>query len=296
VAVVVPCFNDGEYLREALASLLEQEACELVVVDDGSTNSETLRLLDELRAEGIRVVSQENAGLGPARMTGVRHTSAPFVHPLDSDDRLAPGALTKLADALESRPDVGVAWGHYRTFGASDCLFPSAPELDPWRITYLDEIPGTCMIRRTTLEEFGGWRHAGYEDWDLWMRYAAQGVTGIGIQSTTLLYREHPQPRLFQQTLIAHDRHWSALEAEHRSLFKARRLNRSRSSSPRRLKLLLPAIDAIPGLTSARKRQLWALARYFIQRERCSTCYRGPVERFRRRVGDLVRGGDRATH
>lgn len=279
VAVIIPCFNDGEYLRDAIGSLQQQEACEVVIVDDGSSAPETLRILDALRGEGIAVISQPNSGLGPARMTGIAHTGAPLIHTLDADDLLAPGALTILADVLAARPDVAFAWGNYRTFGARECTFPSAPHLDPWRITYFQEIPANCMIRRSTFTRFGGWEHAPYEDWDLWLRWASRGVAGIGIPRVTLLYREHATPRLYHQTLNAHDGHWRTLNARHPHIFRARMRNRRSSDSPTALKLLLTIIDATPGLSPFRRRQLWTLARYLVQPERTSSCFRGPLSR-----------------
>src|SRR5205814_2953977 len=111
IAVVVPCFNDGATLRETLASIDEPEPIELVVVNDGSDDPETLAMLAELEAGGGRVVHQENRGLSAARMAGVAATSAPYVSALDADDLEAPGALTALADALDADPDASVVWG-----------------------------------------------------------------------------------------------------------------------------------------------------------------------------------------
>ncbi|HYI38491.1 MAG TPA: glycosyltransferase family A protein [Thermoleophilaceae bacterium] len=280
MAVVIPCYNDGAFLLEALESLREQEPHELVVVDDGSFEPDTLEILERLAAEGIHVHSQENAGLGPARMAGVRATRSSIVHFLDSDDLLPPGTLTVLADALEQHPEASVAWGHYRSFGVRDCLFPTAPELDPWRITFFDEIPGTCMVRRETIEAVGGWDDLGYEDWDFWMKVAEKGYTGVGVPVTTLLYREHPTPRLLASTLTSHDKHYELLRERHATLFAARPANRRASSSPASLKLLWTAIDRLP-LKHFRKRQILAAARYFVQREMSSDCYQGPFERLR---------------
>jgi glycosyltransferase involved in cell wall biosynthesis len=65
VSVVMPCFNHGEFLPEAVASVihLERDDVELIVVDDGSTDERTLRELDDLVARGIRVVRQDNKRL-----------------------------------------------------------------------------------------------------------------------------------------------------------------------------------------------------------------------------------------
>src|SRR2546428_8822508 len=151
VAVVMPCFDDGPTLDQALSSLEDQEPHELVVVDDGSTEPATLGVLDRLRDEGVAVVRQENAGLSAARMRGVCETSAPYVMPLDADDELEPGALAALADALDADPRAAVAWGDVEVFGELKLRLRSGRALDPWRITYLNDVPGTSMVRRSAL-------------------------------------------------------------------------------------------------------------------------------------------------
>ncbi len=280
-AVVIPCFNDGELLPEALESVTRQEACELVIVDDGSTDPATLEVLEGLRDDGFEVLRQENQGLGPARMTGVAATTAPFIHPLDADDRLADGALTALADVLEAAPEAIGAWGSFHSFGATDCHYPTASRLDPWRVTFLNEIPATCMFRRTAFDVYGGWDNLAFEDWDFWMRMAEQGADGVGIPQVTLHYREHSSERLFATMLESHSEHYDYLRSRHEGLFRDRRKHRRRSDSPLGVKLLFPLIDAVPGLAPRRKWQLWGLVRYLFQREAASSCYRGPMERLR---------------
>src|SRR5919201_4693258 len=158
VAVIVPCFNDGATLRETLASFEGQEPHELVVVDDGSNEPETLRVLAELESSGVRVVHRENGGLSAARMTGVDATDAPYVFPLDADDALAPGALAALADALDAEPEAALAWGDVEIHGELEARVEVASSLDPWLLTYLNEIPGTSLVRRAALLDAGGWR------------------------------------------------------------------------------------------------------------------------------------------
>jgi len=88
VAVVIPCFNDGRYLQEALNSLYAQSCgdWEAVVVDDGSTDPRTLNVLDAINHPRVLVHRHEkNRGLAAARNTGVKLTKAPIVFPLDAD-------------------------------------------------------------------------------------------------------------------------------------------------------------------------------------------------------------------
>src|SRR4051812_33453093 len=119
VTAVVPCFNHGAWVAEAVESLLTQEggAPRVVVVDDGSTDPATAAGLDALPPE-VEVRRQANAGPSAARNAGLRDAETPFLIALDGDDRLAPGALAAMRAALDADPQLGFAYGITRFFGA----------------------------------------------------------------------------------------------------------------------------------------------------------------------------------
>ena len=283
VAVVIPCYNDGRFLLETLESVREQEQCEIVVVDDGSTDAGTLDVLAKVREAGVQVVTQPNQGLSAARMTGVRHTSAPYVHPLDSDDRLAPGALQRLADALDARPQADLAWGDYYCFGAFSCRVPGAPSLDPWRITYIDEIVGTTMVRRSALTAVGGWdMGSGFEDWDLWMKLAEVGAQGVYVPEVTLHYRQHDTPRMYRESLGRVDALRARLRSRRHRLFAERKSNWRHSPSSWGVKAMFPVVGAMPGLPERRRQQCYALIRDIFEPDMSSDAFWGPRARFRR--------------
>lgn len=246
VAVVVPCFDDGETLPETLASLREQEPHELVVVDDGSSDTATLALLDRLALEGINVVHQANAGLSAARMTGVAATSARFVLPLDSDDAVAPGTIAALADALDETPSLALAWGDIEVFGEVDLRLRTARTLDPWRITYLNDVPVASLVRRDALLSVGGWSMgSGYEDWDLWMALAEAGCTGAHIPGAVMRYRRRGG-RMLGNMRERHAPIRDRLRSRHPVLFARRRQTWLRSPAPWRVKLLFPLMHRLP--------------------------------------------------
>jgi glycosyltransferase involved in cell wall biosynthesis len=246
IAVVVPCYNDGATLRETLDSIDEQEALELVVVDDGSDDPATLEVLAGIESGGVRVVSQANAGLAAARMAGVAATTASYVTALDADDLEAPGALAALADALDANPEAAVAWGDVLNFGDDRTYRRLGRTLDPWLITYVNELPADAMVRRETLLEAGGWQlRGGYEDWDLWMSLAERGVRGIHVPVLTGYYRVR-STRMLAGAEQRHGAILAMLMERHPRLFAERGANRRRSPAPRRCKLLLPLIDRLP--------------------------------------------------
>src|ERR1039458_6397603 len=95
VSVVIPCFNHGEFLPEAVASVahIGRDDVELIVVDDGSTDERTRKEMDALVAQGINVVRQENKGLAAARNAGILISKGEYILPLDADNRLRSGYI-----------------------------------------------------------------------------------------------------------------------------------------------------------------------------------------------------------
>ncbi|TMB68315.1 MAG: glycosyltransferase family 2 protein [Chloroflexi bacterium] len=260
VAVVIPCYNDGKFLPETLESVRAQEPCELVVVDDGSTEPATLALLDRLSKAGLRVVHQANGGVSVARMTGVRATSAPYIYPLDSDDLVAPGALTRLADALDANPRAVAAWGDVEIFGIGPGRFrigtPSG--LDPWLSTYVNDFPLASLLRRDALLSVGGWQlGTAYEDWDLWMAFAERGWIGVRVRHIAEIHREHAGRRWAGVLVPAHND--AILRQRHSSLFEHRRSNWRRSRAPWRSKLILPVIGRLGMVSEMNKQRLYQL-------------------------------------
>ncbi|MGN6429627.1 MAG: glycosyltransferase family 2 protein [Gaiellaceae bacterium] len=257
IAVVIPCFNDGEMLESAVASAETQDvAPEIVVVDDGTTDPATLALLWQLDGRGIQVIHQPNQGPAPARMAGVRATDADYVFALDADDMLAPGGLRRLGEVLDRHAEAAAAWGAVQTFGEVEFVGDrSPPSLDPWEITFQNHLPIGALYRRSALLDVGGWNFpGGYEDWDLWMSLAERGWEGIGIPDVVACYRVQRGRRLSRSSR-RHAERYVKLRARHPVLFAERRRNRRASPAPIVLKLALPAIEALP-FSSSHKRMM----------------------------------------
>jgi glycosyltransferase involved in cell wall biosynthesis len=105
VAVVIPAYNPGDFLRRSLDSVLSQTMGDLecVVVDDGST--EDLSWVDDEPDARVRRIRQPNRGVSVARNRGVEATTAKLVAFLDQDDQWRPTKLQRQVDALEVSTD-----------------------------------------------------------------------------------------------------------------------------------------------------------------------------------------------
>lgn len=265
IAVIIPCYNDGILAKEAVASVREDEPVEVVVVDDASTDPDTVKALDELRAEGVTVVRHEvNQRLSAARRTGLAHTTAPYVFPLDSDDLLVAGALAQLADRLDAHPEAAATWGDVAEFGDRNRQYGLPLELEGYRVTFRNDYPVCSMFRRTALEQVGAWQDVGgmvgYEDWNLWMTLAERHMVGLHAGPGVLAVRRRLHgPRMLGDSVTRHRKLYAELRRTHPQLFADRRRNFRTSALP------LPKRIAYPLLFGARpplgiRTTAWALA------------------------------------
>ena len=229
VTVVIPCFNYGRFLPEAMASVRGQEGGtpRVIVVDDGSDDPETLAILDAL-PDGTELVRQANGGLAAARNAGVRASDTPLVLALDADDMLPPVALRALKEGLQRDPAAGFAYGIMRFFGdwTGDIAMPG---WDPYRLLYRHTIGPTALTRRALFDDIGGWDVElareivmGYEDWEFWLDALARGWHGVKVPEVTHLYRRHGTTML-SGARREYRRWYHALRTRHADLYRRRR-------------------------------------------------------------------------
>jgi O-antigen biosynthesis protein len=223
VSVVIPCYNQAQYLPDAIASVLAQTVTdwELIVVNDGSPDN-TSDIVREIIAwnagKRIRLIEKPNGGLGSARNAGMKAAAGTFIVPLDADDRLAPGFLEKTLPVMDRQPDVGFVYSHIQHFGDRSDLW-ELPEFDARTIACVDNTACvTALIRKEAYEQVGGYsesmRPQGYEDWDFWVGCIEKGWSGYRIPEPLFLYRirkesmlkesNSQRPYLFARIVLNH--------------------------------------------------------------------------------------------
>jgi glycosyltransferase involved in cell wall biosynthesis len=178
VSIIITGYNHDRYLGEAIESALSQTdvRCEIVVVDDGSTDDTGLVAG---RYPGARYVAQTNQGLSAARNTGVRVSRGAFLIFLDADDRLLPGAVQAGLACLADHPEAALAYGHHRFIAEDGSSLNEYPPESLAPNPYLAMLKrnfiamhGTVIYPRATLETFGLFNPslASCEDYDLYLR------------------------------------------------------------------------------------------------------------------------------
>ncbi|MCK6601562.1 MAG: glycosyltransferase [Bacteroidetes bacterium] len=126
VSIIIPCYNYGHFLGEALDSVLNQtfQDWEAIIVDDGSTdNSKEVAVAYENKDSRFRYIFQSNSGTSAAKNNGLKNASGRFIQFLDADDYLFP---RKLAVQVESLNQTGAALSvcDYHKSGPDDLLTP----------------------------------------------------------------------------------------------------------------------------------------------------------------------------
>ncbi|MDH4283235.1 MAG: glycosyltransferase family 2 protein, partial [Myxococcales bacterium] len=218
VSVIVPCFNYGHYLGEALESVQRQSltAWECIVIDDGSTDG-TGEVAGSFASKDPRFscVRQMNRGPSAARNAGLAKAAAPYVQLLDADDLLEPRKLEAHVGFLAEHADYDMVYSPMRFFTdtGSGRTFSRARNRSQrdWMILWPDTtdkfllalVEGNTfpisapVFRRLTLDEVGHFDESllSHEDWEFWLRWAFAGKRFVGLDApaTRTLIREHGQ-------------------------------------------------------------------------------------------------------
>jgi glycosyltransferase involved in cell wall biosynthesis len=224
ITVVIACHDYGRFLQEAVDSVLDQDGGppQVVVVDDGSTDQDTLAVLDRLQGQpSVAVRRQDNRGVAVARNAGIALAATSYVLVMDADDRLALGALRLLRAVLEADGELGFAYGHMRFFGDWEGIL-RFPPYHPYRLLFRHIVGLSALARREVFEQTGGFDpdFGEYEDWELWVHALARGWQGRQVDAVTLEYRRH-QGSKHGEDRRAYRRAYHRLHRKHASLYRS---------------------------------------------------------------------------
>jgi len=200
VSVIIPCYNQGHFLREAIESVVAQTYPhhEIIVVDDASPDmtSHVVRQYPQVRY----VKHDRNKGLGASRNTGVRHSSGPFLVFLDADDRLLPHHFETCLRVFSEHPELALVCGDFRWFGAEGTWHRHTCSTEPDQYAALLRFgfitpPHSVMVRREAMTAVGGFKEdrtfEGSEDRDCWLHITRRFPIRCHHQCIAE-YRRHP--------------------------------------------------------------------------------------------------------
>jgi glycogen synthase len=196
VTIVIPFYNLGAFVEEAVDSALASKGCDfdVLLVDDGSTDEESLEVLEKLRQRGdprLRIVHKENEGLARARNFGAQQARGAYVCFLDADDALQPEFLPRAVALFKRYQNVHIVASWARFFGAKRGLWVSWNLEFPYLLAHNLIIP-ICMVRKDAFLAFGTNKKSmtyGLEDYEGWIGMLAAGCGALAIPEPLTRYR-----------------------------------------------------------------------------------------------------------
>jgi glycosyltransferase involved in cell wall biosynthesis len=192
ISILMPCFNHGAFIGEAIDSVRSQtfQDFEIIVVDDGSTDSATVEVLSRLPSP-VRVLTTANRGLPAARNHAAAHAAGAVFCALDADDKLAPAWFEQGMRLLDQQPDVAFVSHWLETFGDEHWTW-KPEQCDLPSLLARNTVNGAALVRREAFEAVGGYDETmrdGCEDWDFWLRLVERGFEGTIIPEVLFYYR-----------------------------------------------------------------------------------------------------------
>lgn len=194
MSVITPYFNAGKYFKQTFNCIMNQTFpwFEWIIVNDGSTEEESLNVLEELVTldDRIRMISQKNEGLSSARNAGVKVSTTDIIVPLDADDLIGPTYLEYLYWALYFCPQASWAYTDSCGFAGDEYLWKrpfSAMEMRKENLLVC-----TAAIRKKAIEAVDGY-YSGEkyfnEDWHFWLRLLSKGMYPVHTSGYLFWYR-----------------------------------------------------------------------------------------------------------
>lgn len=208
VSIVMPVKNAGNWLSDTIQSLLSQsfDNWELISVDDHSTD-DSITVLREFasRDNRIQIIKNDGTGIIPALQLGLSLTRGEFITRMDADDIMPKDRLKTMVKALDASEPKTVVTGlvqyfpepvseGYRSY--QQWINNRVHEQDHFDYIYRECVVASpnWMVRTDDIKKYGQWNELSYpEDYDMVFKWLANGFSIKGINTTTLLWREHPQ-------------------------------------------------------------------------------------------------------
>ena len=194
VSIIVPCYNQAEYLPEALDSVLAQTYpnWECIIVNDGSPdNTEEVAKVYCEKDKRFKYLYKENGGLSSARNTGIKASSGEFILPLDSDDLIGNDYLEKAMLRFRDFPNTKLVYCKAQLFGNEEGEW-MLPEFNYTWLLFENVIFCSALFRKTDYDKTTGYDEnlrEGLEDWDFWLSLLSESAIVCKIPEVCFYYR-----------------------------------------------------------------------------------------------------------
>lgn len=208
ISVIIPFYNHGKYINEALKSIQEQTfpAFEVIIVNDCSTDEDSnflkkLKKGSEQTSVRLQVFqTSKNSGPAVARNIGAKHAKGEYLCFLDADDKIDKTFLEKALLELKKDPVLSFVYSYIQHFDGDDTLHPTLNPYNFYKLLLQNKLPYCAVIRKKDFDSVGGYDEKlnknESEDWDFWIRMGKQNHFGYCIEEPLFYYRKAENKRL----------------------------------------------------------------------------------------------------
>lgn len=197
VSVVIPCYNQGQYLDDAVESVRLQtfDDIELIIVNDGSDEQRTIEMCSAYEDSGIKVLTITNQGLAAARNKGIEAAKGTYILPLDADDKIAPSYIAEAVAVIEAKPEIGIVYCRASLFGAVEGDW-NLPDYSLKEMLRDNVIFCSALFRKSDWSNVGGYDTGmvyGWEDYEFWLSLIEKGLKVHRLDDPYFYYRVSPE-------------------------------------------------------------------------------------------------------
>jgi glycosyltransferase involved in cell wall biosynthesis len=228
VSVIIPCYNDKDYIQETVQSVLNQtfQDFEIIIVDDGS-NEKTKKILSLFKDKKIKIITQANMGLSVARNNGIKAAKSEYLLILDGDDTFENHFLEKAILILDQNQAIGAVSSYCNLFIKKNKVIhkhtPKGGGID--NFLFDNNCVSFALIRKKCWESIGGYDEAmnnGFEDWEFWIAVTKKGWTIFIIPEFLFNYRQKNKSMSKKTKTVFRETNLKYIYIKHHDLYQNR--------------------------------------------------------------------------
>ena len=228
ISIIVPCFNSGKTIKRTIESLKNQTWIqkEIIVVNDGSNDPDTLNILNSL--EGVLIINQTNCGLSAARNAGANKAKGRFLFFIDSDDWIEEDCLELMFNYSKENCSK-----NNNFFIFSDIVLEGnikknvTKNYNFFEQLFLNQVPYSIFIERNTWQLNNGYDEnmkLGYEDWEFNIRLGAKNIFGKRLPLPLFHYSVCSSGMLISKSSKYHAQIWNYIKNKNSELYKPKKI------------------------------------------------------------------------
>ena len=228
ISIIVPCFNSGKTIKRTIESLKNQTWIqkEIIVVNDGSNDPDTLNILNSL--EGVLIINQTNCGLSAARNAGANKAKGRFLFFIDSDDWIEEDCLELMFNYSKENFSNNK---NYYIF--SDIVLEGnikknvTKNYNFFEQLFLNQVPYSIFIERNIWRSTNGYdenMRLGYEDWEFNIRLGAKNIFGKRLPLPLFHYSVCSSGMLISKSSKYHAQIWNYIKNKNSELYKPKKI------------------------------------------------------------------------